>query len=96
MVESAFTNPLSSFFFPQNDKNVPQGLRQKIALAMLMQKRAYPKTFGEGLASIGSVAQVCLQSWGWKSTIPARLQAALKAVLMRVPAEVSLAFLGRL
>src|SRR6187455_2109545 len=53
MVESAFTNPLSSFFFPQNDKNVPQGLRQKIALAMLMQKRAYPKTFGEGLASIG-------------------------------------------
>src|SRR4029079_9531886 len=34
-------------------KNVPQALRQKIALAMLMQKRAYPKTFGEGLASIG-------------------------------------------
>ena len=53
MVESAFTNPLSSFFFPQNDKNVPQGLRQKIALAMLMQKRAYPKTLGEGLSSIG-------------------------------------------
>jgi hypothetical protein len=48
------TNPFKSFFFAGNDKNVPQDLRQKIALAMLMkQKRAYPKTFGEGLSAIG-------------------------------------------
>ena len=47
-------NPFSSFFFPGDNKNVPQDLRQKIALAMLMQKqKAYPKTLGEGLGAIG-------------------------------------------
>lgn len=53
--ESATTNPFSglgSFFFA-NDKSLPQSTRQKIALAMMMQKRAYPKTFGEGLSAIG-------------------------------------------
>src|SRR6186997_1321902 len=44
---------MSGILAPTDSKNVPQSLRQKIALAMLMQKRAYPKTFGEGLASIG-------------------------------------------
>jgi len=44
---------MSGLLSPFDDKNVPQSLRQKIALAMLMQKRALPKTFGEGLASIG-------------------------------------------
>jgi len=44
---------MSGLLDPVDSKNVPQALRQKIALAMLMQKRAYPKTFGEGLASIG-------------------------------------------
>lgn len=46
-------NPFKSFFFADDNKNVPQALRQKIALAMLMQKKPFPKTFGEGLASIG-------------------------------------------
>jgi len=44
---------MSGLLDPVDSKNVPNALRQKIALAMLMQKRAYPKTFGEGLASIG-------------------------------------------
>ena len=44
---------MSGILAPTDSKNVPQSLRQKIALAMLMQKRAYPKTFGEGLAAIG-------------------------------------------
>jgi len=35
------------------DQNVPQSVRQKIALAMLLKKRAAPTTFGAGLASIG-------------------------------------------
>jgi hypothetical protein len=43
----------SSFFFPGKNPNVPADLRQRLALAMMAQKRAYPKTFGEGLASIG-------------------------------------------
>jgi len=33
--------------------NVPASVRQRLALAMMMQKRAYPKTLGEGLSSIG-------------------------------------------
>lgn len=53
-----YSNPfagLSSFFRPGdiNDPRVNAQLRQKIALAMLAQKRPYPKTFGEGLAAIG-------------------------------------------
>lgn len=46
-------SPLASIFWPGRDKDTPQSLRQKIALAMLSQKRPYPKTFGEGLAAIG-------------------------------------------
>jgi hypothetical protein len=46
-------NPVASFFFAGDNKNVPQALRQKIAMAMMMQKRAYPKNFGEGLSAIG-------------------------------------------
>ena len=41
-------------FYPaQDDKDVPQALRQKIALAMLTRRRAFPKNLGEGIASIG-------------------------------------------
>jgi hypothetical protein len=40
-------------FFWGNDPNVNQQLRQRIAMAMLSQKKGYPKTLGEGLASIG-------------------------------------------
>ena len=55
-MNETWTNPYNSlkgFFFPGEDKNVPQALRQKIALAMLMQKKAYPKNLGEGLSAIG-------------------------------------------
>ena len=53
-MSNTWTNPLASFFFAgKDDKNVPQALRQKIALAMLMQKRAAPQNFGEGLSAIG-------------------------------------------
>jgi hypothetical protein len=51
-----FNNPgawVSGLLSPKDSKNVPKELREKIALAMMMQKRAYPKTFGEGLAAIG-------------------------------------------
>jgi hypothetical protein len=40
-------------FFWGNDPNVNQQLRQRIAMAMLSQKKGYPKTFGEGLTSVG-------------------------------------------
>jgi hypothetical protein len=45
-------NLLSTIFWG-NDPNVNQQLRQRIALAMMMQKRAYPKNIGEGLSAIG-------------------------------------------
>jgi hypothetical protein len=45
-------NPFSTIF-GGNDKSLPQSMRQKIALAMLMQKRKAPTTFGEGLSAIG-------------------------------------------
>jgi hypothetical protein len=41
------------FFAGAGNANTPQALRQKIALAMLMQKRKAPSTFGEGLSAIG-------------------------------------------
>ena len=41
------------FFAGKDDENVPQALRQKIALAMLLKKGAIPKNIGEGLFSIG-------------------------------------------
>jgi hypothetical protein len=44
---------MSGLLSPVDSQNVPQSLRQRIALAMLMKKNAYPKTLGEGLASIG-------------------------------------------
>src|SRR5262245_44354031 len=57
-MSDTWANPFAGYFFA-NDPNVNQNLRQKMALALLMQKRAYPKTFGEGLASIGdSIADV--------------------------------------
>jgi hypothetical protein len=49
-------NPFASFFFPNASNSggtVNQELRQRIALAMLMKQSKYPKTLGEGLASIG-------------------------------------------
>jgi hypothetical protein len=46
-----FSSP--SFFFAGANPNVPQDLRQKLALALLMQKRKAPSTFGEGLSAIG-------------------------------------------
>ena len=45
-------NPFK-FIFDQSDPNVNQELRKRIALAMMGQKRAFPKTVGEGLSSIG-------------------------------------------
>jgi len=56
VMDDIFQNPAawaSGLLSPKDNKNVPKELREKIALAMLMQKRAYPKTFGEGLAAIG-------------------------------------------
>lgn len=44
---------LGSYIFNQNDPNVNQQLRQRIALAMIAKQRRYPKTFGEGLSAIG-------------------------------------------
>jgi hypothetical protein len=41
------------FFAGAGDSNTPQALRQKIALAMLMQKRKAPSNLGEGLSAIG-------------------------------------------
>jgi hypothetical protein len=46
------TDPFSGIFF-QNDPNINQQLRQRIALAMLMNKRAAPKNLGEGIAALG-------------------------------------------
>jgi len=43
---------LQSYFF-QNGPSANLKLRERIALAQMIQKRAYPKTFGEGLAAIG-------------------------------------------
>jgi hypothetical protein len=52
---------MSGLLNPVDGKNVPQSLRQRLALAMLMQKRQYPKTFGEGLTSVGeNIAQAML------------------------------------
>ena len=52
------TNPftgLGSFFFANDPKSASaQDMRRKIALAMLMKKTPFPKTFGEGLSAIGS------------------------------------------
>jgi hypothetical protein len=53
MSDTYNNSPLASIFFANNTKDVPQALRQKIALAMLMQKRAYPDTLGKGLSAIG-------------------------------------------
>ena len=45
---------LSGFFFANDPKSASaQDMRHKIALAMMMKKNAAPKTFGEGLYSIG-------------------------------------------
>ena len=44
---------MSGILSPPDSKNVPQSLRQRIALAMLMKQNKYPKTFGEGLSAIG-------------------------------------------
>jgi hypothetical protein len=44
---------MSGLLSPIDDKNVPNSLRQKIALAMLLKKQTAPKTLGEGLFSIG-------------------------------------------
>jgi hypothetical protein len=44
---------MSGILAPVDNKNVPQSLRQRLAMAMLLQKRQYPKTFGEGLSAIG-------------------------------------------
>jgi hypothetical protein len=47
-----------TFFFQSTGAGAPQGasaadMRRKIALAMLMKKTPFPKTFGEGLSAIG-------------------------------------------
>jgi hypothetical protein len=45
-------NPFAGIFW-QNNPNVNKELRQKITLAMMLQKRSAPKTFGEGLTALG-------------------------------------------
>src|SRR5262245_49260970 len=52
------TNPLEAFksFFRANDMNDPRvnaELRQRIAYQMMSQRKAHPKTLGEGLSAIG-------------------------------------------
>jgi len=44
---------LKSYIFDQNNPNVNQQLRQRIALAMMTQKRSAPKNAGEGITAIG-------------------------------------------
>jgi hypothetical protein len=55
MAENDYLSQAAAFFWPQalglDKANLK--LREKIALAQMMQKRAYPKTFGEGLSAIG-------------------------------------------
>jgi len=53
MVYENNSNPFAAGFFFANGPGVNLKLREKIALAQMMQKRAYPKTFGEGLSAIG-------------------------------------------
>ena len=48
-----FGNMMSGIVAGTDRSQVPQSLRQRVALALLMKKQAYPKTLGEGLASIG-------------------------------------------
>ena len=43
---------LPSFFWA-NNSNINQQLRQRIALQMLSQRKAFPKNVGEGLTAIG-------------------------------------------
>jgi len=50
MADDINTNPFALGFFTSGTN---LKLREKIALAQMMQKRAYPKTLGEGIASIG-------------------------------------------
>lgn len=55
MAENDYLSQAASFFWPQalglDKANLK--LRERIALAQMMQKRAFPKTFGEGLSAIG-------------------------------------------
>jgi len=52
---------MSGILSPVDNKNVPQSLRQRLALAMLMQKRQHPRNLGEGLSSIGdNIAQAMM------------------------------------
>jgi len=44
---------LQSFIYNQNDPNINQQLRQRIALQMLANKRGAPKNLGEGIAALG-------------------------------------------
>ena len=58
---SDFWSAGMSGLLSSDGKNVPQSLRQRLALAMLLQKQQYPKTFGEGLSSIGdSISQAMM------------------------------------
>jgi hypothetical protein len=41
------------FFFAGDNKNVPPQLRQRLALALMAQKRKAPANLGEGLSAIG-------------------------------------------
>lgn len=44
---------LKKFIYYQNDPNVNKQLRERIALQMMSNKKAYPKNIGEGLSAIG-------------------------------------------
>ena len=56
MAEDNLLEQFKGYFWPQAlglDPKANLKMREKIALAAMMQKRAFPKNFGEGLAAIG-------------------------------------------
>ena len=62
-------DPLGTFksFFFANNKNVPQSTREKIALAMMLQKRKFPTTLGEGFRRSARVLAILVRCVDWKA-----------------------------
>jgi hypothetical protein len=81
---SFFDAVQKSFFFPGSEPAsgaTAQDMRRKIALAMLMKKTPFPKTFGEGLAAIGD-------AWGDRS-LAARTEMEAAAQAAKTDAEIA-------
>ena len=55
---SIANNPFLQSFFFTSGPGVNMKLREKIALAQMMQKQARPRNFGEGLSAIGEALGV--------------------------------------